>query len=242
MMSSRFVFERALRLAAAASVAVLVAACGDSPEKLVASARDYMAKGDNAAAIIQLKNVLQEAPENGEARFLLGRASLETRDFATAEKELRRALEMNQPADLVLPLLAQAMTEVGQQEALVKDFGYKKLDDAQAQATFQAILGDAQLRLNDRAAAGRAYAAALQAKADYGPALLGQATLKAIDNDLDGALAQVERIIAASPKFARAYGFKSDLLLAKGDRAGARKALEAAIEKATATSCRRGCR
>lgn len=222
--------ERLARVAVAVSVAALLAACGDSPEKLVSSARDYLAKGDSAAAVIQLKNALQEAPDNGEARFLLGKASLEARDFATAEKELRRALELNQPADAVLPLLAQAMTELGQQEALVKDFGYRKLDDAQAQATFQSVLGDAQLRLNDRAAAGRAYGAALQARADYGPALLGQATLAAIDGDLDGALAQVERIIAASPKFARAQGFKSDLLLAKADRAGARRALEAAIE------------
>ena len=230
MKSTPNLIERVIRLAAVASVAAVLAACGDSPEKMVSSARDYLAKGDSAAAIIQLKNALQAAPENGEARFLLGKASIETRDFATAEKELQRALEFGQPADAVLPLLAQAMTELGHQEALVKDFGYKKLDDPQAQATFQSLLGDAQLRLNDRAAAGRAYAAALEAKPDYGPAQLGQATLLAIDGNLDGALAAVDRIIAASPKLARAQGFRSDLLLAKGDRAGARKALEAAID------------
>jgi len=233
MNSSRNLFKRAVRLVAAASAVVLVGACGDSPEKMVASARDYIAKGDSAAAIIQLKNALQAAPDNGEARLLLGKASLETRDFAAAEKELRRALELNQPADTVLPLLALAMTELGQHEALVKDFGDRKLTEPQAQATFQTALGDAYLRRNDRAEAGRAYAAALSAKADYGPAQLGQATLAALDGKYDDALAQVDRIIAASPKLARAYGFKSDLLLVKGDRAGSRKALEAAIESDT---------
>ncbi len=230
MTQSRSLFERLLRLAAAAGTAALLAACGDSPDKMVGSARDYLAKGDAPAAIIQLKNALQAAPENAEARFLLGKASLQTRDFAAAEKELRRALELNQPADAVLPLLTQAMTELGQQEVLVKDFGDRKLGDAQAQATFQTMLGDAYLRQNDRAAAGRAYAAALQAKADYAPAQLGQATLVALDGKYDEALAEVEKIIAASPKLARAYGFKSDLMLVKGDRAGSRKALEAAVE------------
>lgn len=230
MMSNRRVFKRVIRFAAAASVAVLAAACGDSPERMVSSAKDYLAKGDNAAAIIQLKNVLQTAPENAEARFLLGKASLETRDFAAAEKELRRALEFDQPADAVLPLLAQAMTELGHQEALVKDYGNRQLTDPEAQAAFQAMLGDAFLRQNDRAAAGKAYAEALRAKADYAPAQLGQATLLALEGKYDDALAEVDKIIAASPKLARAYGFKSDLLMAKGDRAGSRKALEAAID------------
>jgi putative PEP-CTERM system TPR-repeat lipoprotein len=231
MTSSQEQIGRAVRLATAASLAALLLACGESPEKMVASARDYLSKGDSAAAIIQLKNALQEAPENGEARFLLGRASLEARDFAAAEKELRRALELTQPADAVLPLLAQAMTEVGHQEALLKDFGGRTLADAQAQATFQALLGDAYLKQNDRAAAGKAYAVALAARADYPPARLGQATLLALEGKYDEALAEVDSIIAASPKLARAHGFKSDLLLAKGqqDRAEARKALEDAI-------------
>ena len=230
MTLSRGVFGRVAGLVAAASLVVLVAACGDSPEKMVSSAKDYLAKGDAPAAIIQLKNALQAAPDNSEARFLLGKASLETRDFETAEKELLRALELGQPADAVLPLLAQAMIDLGHQDRLIKDFGYRKLDDAQAQATFQTILGDAYLRANDRAAASRAYAAALAAKVDYGPARLGQVTLIAIDGNLDEALAQVNRIIASTPKLAKALAFKSDLLLAKGDRAGSRKALEGAIE------------
>ncbi len=209
---------------------LLMTACGGSPEKMVASAKDYLARGDNPAAIIQLKNALQEAPDNGEARFLLGKASLDVRDFVAADKELRRALELNQPPEAVLPLLARTMTELGQQEKLVKEFGDRRLTDPQAQATFQGLLGDAYLRRNDRAAAERAFTAALQADSGHAPALLGRATLAALDGKVDEALAQVDAVIAVSPRLAAAYGLKSDLLLGKGDRAGARKALEAAIE------------
>lgn len=234
MIKSARWLRRSLRAAVVAGSMALVLACsGSSPEKLLGSAKDYIAKGDNPAAIIQLKNLLTEAPDNGEARFLLGKASLETRDFPAAEKELRRALELNQPADAVLPLLARAMTELGQQQALLKEFGDRSLTDPQAQATFQTLLGDAYLSRNDRAAAERAYASALAARSDYGPARLGRAMLAAIAGQHDEALAQVDAIIAASPRFAAAYSLKSDLLLAKGDRAGARKALEAAVESDT---------
>jgi len=230
MKSNPSLSKRAFRLAATVSIAVMITACGNSPDKMVSSARDYLAKGDAPAAIIQLKNALQAAPENAEARFLLGKASLETRDFASAEKELRRALELNQPPDVVLPLLAQAMSELGQQEALVKDFGERKLTDPQAQASFQTLLGDAYLRGNFRAEAAKAYAAALEAKPGYAPAQLGQATLVALDSNFDEALAQVDRVVAAEPKLAKAYAFKADLLVVRGDREGARKALEAAVE------------
>jgi putative PEP-CTERM system TPR-repeat lipoprotein len=223
---------RAIRLALGSTLTALVLACdgGNSPEKLIASAKDYLAKGDRPAAMIELKNALQAAPDNGEARFLLGKASLESRDFPAAEKELRRALELNQSADEVLPLLARAMTELDQKDALVKEFGERTLGDAQAQAAFQTLLGDAYLQRNERAAAAKAYSAALAAKADYAPARLGQVALVAVEGKLDEALARVDAILADAPKFAAAHALRADLLLAKNDKAGARKALEAAID------------
>jgi putative PEP-CTERM system TPR-repeat lipoprotein len=211
-------------------MAASVLGCGgDSPEKMVASAKEYLAKGDRPAAIIQLRNALQEAPDNGEARFLLGKARLDARDLVSAEKELRRALELNWPADEVLPLLARAMVELDHEEALIKEFGDRKLGDARAQATFQSQLGDAYLQRNEPAAASKAYAAALEARSDYAPAQLGRAVLLAREGKLDQALAQVDSILATSPKLARAHVVRGSLLSAKGDAPGARQALEAAI-------------
>ena len=231
MMSSERVFRRALRVTVSCALMALVLACSQSsPDKLVASARDYVAKGDHAAAIIELKNALQQSPDNGEARLLLGQASLATRDFAGAEKELRRALELNQSADVVLPLLARALIEQGQHEILLKEFGGRSLGEPEAQARFQTLLGDAYLRRNDRAAARRAYDAALKANADHGPAALGLATLAAMDGNTDAALAQVEAVLVKSPKLAQAHALKGDLLLAKGDRKGGRAAMEAALQ------------
>src|SRR5687767_10964848 len=110
-----------IRQAAATAViaaALFIGGCGgtstSSPEALLASAKDYLAKNDNKSAIIQLKNALQSKPNVAEARFLLGTALLATGDANSAEKELRKALELNYPAEQVIPPLARALVLVGQ--------------------------------------------------------------------------------------------------------------------------------
>ena len=82
-----------------AGLCVLLASCGrDSPESMVKSARDYLAKGDSSAAVIQLRNALQKTPNNAEARYLLGTTLTERRDPAGAVKELRMAVQLGYPA------------------------------------------------------------------------------------------------------------------------------------------------
>src|SRR5690348_7033197 len=88
-----------------AGLCAVLVACGEPPEALVKSARDYIAKGDPSAALIQLRNALQKAPNNAEARFLLGTILTERRDPASGVKELRAALELGYPAEQVLPAL-----------------------------------------------------------------------------------------------------------------------------------------
>ncbi len=83
---------------------------------LIASARDYMAKNDYKAAVIQVKNALQDNPELPEARYLLGQALLRTGDPVGAETELRKARSLSYPDDKVVPPLAQAMLMQGSQE------------------------------------------------------------------------------------------------------------------------------
>src|SRR5688572_10432908 len=122
-------------LAPAVIVTLLLLACSkDSPDELIASARTYEAKGEHKAAIIQLRNALQQKPADGEARLLLGRASLNVGDPASAQRELRKALEYGQPADIVLPLLARAMIEQGEADKLVAEFGNRKLTAPEAEA------------------------------------------------------------------------------------------------------------
>ncbi|MCU0949487.1 MAG: PEP-CTERM system TPR-repeat protein PrsT [Burkholderiaceae bacterium] len=219
------------RLALVTAIALTLGACGgDSPEKLMSSAKAYLAQGDEPAAVIQLRNVLQKNPQQGEARLLLGKALLRQGDPLAAEKELRRALEFGQPAAAVLPPLAQAMLELAQVDALIKEFGERKLDDAGAQAALRASVGDARLRLGRIDDARRDYEAALAAQPGLAQARLGQAVLALYDGKRDDARAIVEQVIAADARNARAHALRSDLLLAGGDSEGAKASLQRAIE------------
>ena len=90
-------------------IAVLSAGgCGDKAgdaDRLIADAMQERDKGNSNAAIIHLKNLLQISPEHAEARYLLGATYNDTGDFASAEKELRRALELQyDPAEVIPPL------------------------------------------------------------------------------------------------------------------------------------------
>jgi putative PEP-CTERM system TPR-repeat lipoprotein len=213
--------------------AIMMTGClKDSPEKLVASAKDYLARGEYNAAIIQLKNALQEAPGNGEARLLLGRAQLETRDPVSAEKELRRALEYKQAPEAVLPLLARALMEQGEAGKLVQEFASHRLADADADAAFRVRLGDAFVRLGRRQDAAGAYGAVLTVKPGFAPARLGQARLAALEGRLDEAIAIANEVKSTDAKLADAYLLKAELLSLRGEADHARAELRQALDVA----------
>ena len=90
---------------------LLLAGCGqEQPAALVASAKDYLAKKDGRAAVIQLKSALQKEPDLAEARFLLGRTLLEGGDAVSGEVELRKALDLKYPKESALPPLVRALS------------------------------------------------------------------------------------------------------------------------------------
>jgi putative PEP-CTERM system TPR-repeat lipoprotein len=234
MMINLFSFDArsALRTGAVAFLMLLAACRGDGPEQFVDSARSYIGKGDYPAAAIQLKNALQRKPDDGVARLLLGQVLLETRDLAGAEKELRRALELNQPADAAVPSLARALLEQGKAAQVVSEFGATQLNEAGAQASFKATLGSAQLMQGDIDAAGAAYRAALAARPGHAQAEVGMARIAARAGRIDEALTATESVIQREPSLIEARLLKADLLLAKRDVASAAEALRAAVEAA----------
>jgi len=224
---------------------LLLAACGgDNPETLLASARDYIAKNDHKAAIIQIKNALQANPEIGEARWLLGKALLESGDPASAEVELRKALDLKQPAEQVIPVLGRALLQSQQYRKITDELAKYELTTAEARADLLTTLAVAQATQGQQDKANAALTAALQANPENERALLMQARMKAGNRDLAGAQAIVDAILARTPASHEAWKLKGDLLIAdrqiKPALAAYRRAIEArpdfVIAHAAATS------
>ncbi|MBR9912418.1 MAG: PEP-CTERM system TPR-repeat protein PrsT [Gammaproteobacteria bacterium] len=88
-------------------------ACGSpvSESELYERAKLSFQSGKTQAAIIDLKELLKNSPENGEARSLLGQVYLETGDSASAEKELQRAMLLKADDNVVIPALAKALLQ-----------------------------------------------------------------------------------------------------------------------------------
>ncbi|WP_326533298.1 XrtA/PEP-CTERM system TPR-repeat protein PrsT [Pseudorhodoferax sp.] len=199
-------------MAVAAATALLLAGCGDNPQSLLSSAKEYMAKNDHKAAAIQIKNVLQKQPNSAEARFLLGASLLATGDAAAAEIELRKARELKYPDDEVVPRLARAMLLQEQTKKLVEELGAVQLSTPPAVASLQASLAAAYTAERNPTAAQQALSKALAAEPQNTTALLLQARAKLAARDVDGALAGVDALLQREAKNGDAWRFKADVL------------------------------
>jgi len=174
---------------------------------MLASARSYLAKNDESAASIQLKNALQKDGNIAEARFLLGTislsrgdvaAALSRGDVAAAVRDLQRAQELGYPGGQIAPYLARALVLSGSADKVIADFSAIRLDDPAAQAEVLKAVGDAHMVKSERDKARALYEAALVSNPENANARLGLAYTMAYGGELDGALAEADKIIAAS--------------------------------------------
>ncbi len=217
-------------LAATVVVLALTGCSRNDPATLVASAKVFLDKNDAPAAIIQLKNALQVAPESAEARFLLGKSLLESGDPGAAETELRKALDLKYSAEEAYPLLARALLQQGKYEKLISDVGDRKFTTPPAQAEVLTSLGLARLGLGEKKEAHASIDAALIAKPGDLHATVAQAQLAAMDNDLPRALKLVDQALSTAPDDLQALQLKADVQEAGGQHDDAIKTLGRALE------------
>ena len=118
----------------------------------------------------------------------------------------------------MLPLLVRALVQQGKAQRAIQDYGAIQLNKPTAAAELKTAIAIAYAQQGDNAKAQAALDDALRAAPDFAPALLVQARLKVAANDVDGALALLDRIIAKDPTNYEALQLKGDLLfVVKGD-------------------------
>ncbi len=197
-------------------VAALVACGQRSEQDLLAAAQKRMEQKDVNGAVIELKNLLQQSPENANGRHLLGKALLESGDVAGAEIELRRAWELGAPRDELAPLLAQTLLLSGQSRKLIGEFSDQTLADPKAQSTLQQYLALAFLAQGNVSEAKAASGRALQLQPDSEDAIIVGARTKLAAGFPEEAIAALDQVILKNPKAARALQLKAEVLLSRG--------------------------
>jgi putative PEP-CTERM system TPR-repeat lipoprotein len=228
-----------LRMILRRTIAAVLAAClvlvgceGRDADASLAAAKTYLAKNDLPAAIIELKNTLQAKPDLAEARFLLGKALLDREESVAAAVELRKASDLKFPDDQVLPLLATALLRSGEVRKVIELDHVTTLTAPDAIASLKTMVAFAHAIQGDNEKADASVTKALQANANYAPALLYRARALASAREFDAATKIVDEVISRAPDDADALALKGDLLrIVRNDAAGAselyRKALSA---------------
>lgn len=216
------------RAAVASLLALAIVAtpgCNPSdPATLLKEAQSYHAKGDNRAALIQLKNAVQKAPNNADVRVLLGTVFTDLGDAKSAEIEFDKALDLGVPKSRLVEPLARTQLMQGQYDKAIVTMG-----NASGPA-FSAMRGDAQLGLGHVSEARDFYREALKQQPDNIPAALGIARIAAMQQDFPLAGRTIDGVLAKHPKDVQALMMKADFERLQGRVDGAIAAYGAALK------------
>jgi putative PEP-CTERM system TPR-repeat lipoprotein len=197
-----------------ALIVLLMLGCSreaDTPESHLARAKDYKKAANFPAAIIELKNVLQGAPDNADARRLLGTLYLDIGDGASADKELRRAVELGVPEDTLRVELARAQLYQGKFDEVLTLCRNVESYRPDKQAALIVLRGDALRGLKQTDKAAAAYAEALRLQPGLADAVLGQAYLALAANKLDEARKIALRLTQDQSGYASGWSLLGDV-------------------------------
>ncbi len=191
---------------------------------------ERLSTGDSAGAIVQFKNVLQDAPDHLPARIALGKANMRKGDAAAAEKELRIALELGASRDQVLPVLGNALLAQRKYTDILETI---RSAIAGQPGGFEIALlrGRAHLELGQLREASEQYEEARRLAPRRPEALTGLALIAQAHSEFDKALELISRALDVAPTDNEAWFRKGEILVAKGDDSGARAAFDQALSR-----------
>lgn len=218
------------RLLCTISLCALVACGSDSESELIASAKQSLSKRDSRSAVIALKTALQKHPQSPESRFLLGQALLQSGDPATAVVELGKALELDHPDYLVLPLLVKAMALSGKAEAATNRYAGTEFTDKLATGELKSAIALAYGMQGKRDKMQDAIKQALAANPEQTDARTMAARYMAERGDFAAAKKAIDGVLAKDASVAGAWQLKGLMLRhVDGDTAGALAAQRKAL-------------
>ncbi len=219
------------RFSLAIALLFALSGCGKkNAEDYLQAAQQHQQQNDFRAAVVELKSVLQLEPQNKDARFQLGVAYLQLKQYENAEKEFNRALEFGYDSAKVVPLLARAYRQTGADVAQTE----LASDDAMMSKEEQLEVGYYKLvslmRLN-KVTDAKAEADKLD-RLDKN-SLFGQLAgvqKQVLANDMDAALTQLTALKEVYPAHAEVLKLQGELYLRAQNLEQAAQAYAAYVE------------
>jgi len=200
------------RSALVVAIALSLASCEKSPEQHLLRGQELLARAEYEGAIIELKNVVQQQPDNGVARWLLGQAFSRNGAYRDAEGELVKARDLGAEDEQILPVLADVRLRQNQ-PAKVLELGIPATGmSPAARAALLTSRAEAQILLGQRADAEQSLAAAWKLDPELPALILVQARLAVFDKQRERAVRLIDDALQRHPQFVDALYFKARLL------------------------------
>jgi len=178
----------------------LLSGCSEKTmESHLADARNFASQQQLDAAIVEYKNAIQKGPDAAEPRFELGKLYLQQNNFASAEKELNKAMELGHPVSQVIPLLSLAYQQSGAENALAEvDYRAQGMTAVEsAEVGFYKLQALMQLGKTEEARALLDDLSTLDTSSVYKGLI--DSYVFVLDNDMEGALAATEALREQAP-------------------------------------------
>jgi len=208
MLNAHTASPPAMRTAIMATViAVFVVACGigmDSEGRLKRGQAAFDS-ADYRAAIIDARNVLLDEPENAAARILLGKSSVEIGDGVSAEKELRRALDLGADDPEIVVELGRALLMQGKFDDVMAELSADTATTEAVRLSVLRIRGDALIGLRQPEAARESYEIVLRADSDDVLAQLGVVNSFIVEQNFEQARETLNQVLTFDDSFVAAW-------------------------------------
>ncbi|MCC5451114.1 PEP-CTERM system TPR-repeat protein PrsT [Rheinheimera sp. UJ51] len=211
-------------------LAVLAACSKKTPDEHYNAAQDFINQAQYAAAAIELRSAIQQAPEDARLRAALAETMLKSGDSVTAEREFERALQYGTPIADIAPLLVKSYyLNNNFEQAANFDLAGTALSvaDSALLDTYRAL---SLISMSDAPAAFSLFEA-LSTSSQADAAAFAKANVTASKRQYDEAFAAIETITADSPLFDESMYFKAKLYASQQQDAEAAAAFEHYVKK-----------
>jgi|GEM_PF-2031899 len=190
----------------------------------ISAAQHHISINDNKTAVIELKNALKQAPNNAEARKLLGEIYLSLGDGQSAEKELAKAYSYgSEEAGMGLIKAYKIQQKNDEILELADSINARGSNN---QAIIEVYRALAQYRLGNDAEAESAINNAIELSSDSMFSRLGSAYLASKKANSNDALLIVNNLLKDKPNFTEALLLQGQLYFSIQDYVQAVKVFE----------------
>ncbi|KMT66293.1 XrtA/PEP-CTERM system TPR-repeat protein PrsT [Catenovulum maritimum] len=207
--------KRPLAIALSATLFAAVAIAETSSE-YYENALQFHHKGESKAAVIELKNALQQDYNNVSARILLGKIYLANGEAEAAVKEFSLVKASRVDLSLFAIEYGNALLSVADYTRIIKEIKPTRQDE-QLDASIYVLRGNAYQKLGKKTLSKDAFEQAKKLVPFHEGAILSEISLLMDMQQFDKAQSELEAILLDSPNNAQAWFLLAEISKIKGD-------------------------